>query len=39
VFEAVFPGLMESIDAKDEERFKKWVDIAENAILKAAESL
>jgi len=36
---AVFPGLMEAIDQKDEERFKKWVDITENAILTAAESL
>ncbi|KAB5578650.1 hypothetical protein GE09DRAFT_557560 [Coniochaeta sp. 2T2.1] len=36
---AVFPGLMEAIDEKDEERFKKWIDITENAILKAAESL
>lgn len=36
---AVFPGLMEAIDERDEERFKKWIDITENAILKAAESL
>lgn len=36
---AVFPGLMEAIDQKDEERFNKWVNITENAILKAAESL
>jgi N-acetylated-alpha-linked acidic dipeptidase len=30
---------MEAIDQKDEERFKKWIDITERAILKAAESL
>lgn len=30
---------MEAIDERDEERFKKWIDITENAILKAAESL
>lgn len=30
---------MEAIDQKDEERFKKWIDITENAIVGAAESL
>ncbi|KAL1853682.1 hypothetical protein VTK73DRAFT_8880 [Phialemonium thermophilum] len=36
---AVFPGLVESIDTRDEARFLKWVDIIEQAILDAAESL
>jgi N-acetylated-alpha-linked acidic dipeptidase len=36
---AVFPGLMESIDARDKERFAKWMGIAERAIVKATESI
>ncbi|PQE31437.1 PA domain-containing protein [Rutstroemia sp. NJR-2017a WRK4] len=36
---AVFPGLVEAIDAKDYENAGRWVDIIEKALKKAAKSL
>ncbi|KAL3425327.1 PA domain-containing protein [Phlyctema vagabunda] len=36
---AVFPGLVESIDAKDYTNAEKWIDIIEGTLLKAGESL
>ena len=39
VLKAVFPGLVESIDDKNWDNAKKWVDIIEDCLKNAAKSL
>ncbi len=36
---AVFPGLVESIDAEDWANAKRWVDVIESRILNAEKTL